>query len=77
MGYHFLANSPTNQVFPIFSNEEIEQLQQHFSFYVWEKVDEHHSAIRLITSWATSKEAVLEFLKVVNKIKENQVLLHV
>lgn len=58
-GYGFLVDSPTNQIFPILPNSLIEKLQQHYSFYIWSKVDEQHSSIRLVTSWATSKEAVL------------------
>jgi len=58
----FLVDSPSNQIFPILENKQIEKLQEKFKFYVWEKVDDNHSAIRLITSWATKKEAVLEFL---------------
>ena len=58
----FLVDSPSNQIFPILENKQIEKLQQKFKFYVWEKVDDNHSAIRLITSWATKKEAVLEFI---------------
>jgi len=58
----FLVDSPSNQIFPILENKQIEKLQEKFKFYVWQKVDDNHSAIRLITSWATKKEAVLEFL---------------
>jgi threonine aldolase len=58
----FLVDSPSNQIFPILENKQIEKLQEKFKFYVWEKVDDNHSAIRLITSWATKKEAVLEFV---------------
>lgn len=58
----FLVDSPTNQIFPILENKQIEKLQEKFKFYFWEKVDDNHSAVRLVTSWATKKEAVLEFL---------------
>jgi threonine aldolase len=62
-GFTFLAPSPTNQLFPILPNRLIEQLQDKYSFYVWTKVDADHSAIRLVTSWATKKAAVLAFIK--------------
>jgi threonine aldolase len=58
----FLVDSPTNQIFPILENKQIEKLQEKFKFYFWEKVDDNHSAVRLVTSWATKKEAVLEFI---------------
>lgn len=61
-GYEFLIDSPSNQIFPILPNKLIEKLLKNFSFYVWEKVDEDNSAIRLVTSWATNIENVSEFV---------------
>ena len=63
MGYKFLVHSPSNQIFPILPNRIIEKLQEKYSFYVWSKVDEDNSSIRLVTSWATKEEAVLEFIE--------------
>ncbi|KYH34392.1 Low specificity L-threonine aldolase [Clostridium tepidiprofundi DSM 19306] len=62
VGCEFLINSPTNQIFPILENKQIEKLEKKFDFHVWEKIDNTRSAIRLVTSWATKKEAVLEFI---------------
>ncbi|MFL0247049.1 threonine aldolase family protein [Candidatus Clostridium stratigraminis] len=62
-GYGFLIDSPSNQIFPILPNKLIEKLLKNFSFYIWEKVDEENSAIRLVTSWATKKENVLDFVE--------------
>lgn len=67
MGYKFLTESPTNQIFPILPNEVIKKLEEMYGFYVWEKVDEKNSAIRLVTSWATKESAVDEFLKDLSK----------
>ena len=55
----FLTHSPSNQIFPILPHSFIAELQKKYSFLIWEKVDEDHSAIRLVTSWATKEEAVL------------------
>ncbi|MCT4620284.1 MAG: aminotransferase class I/II-fold pyridoxal phosphate-dependent enzyme [Marinisporobacter sp.] len=63
----FLIDSPTNQVFPILENKVIEKLEKKFIFYIWEKIDDTHSAIRLVTSWATKKEAVLAFIHELKK----------
>lgn len=63
LGYKFLTNSPTNQIFPIFPNQQITKLEKMYGFYVWEKVDKDSSAVRLVTSWATPEEKVDEFLK--------------
>lgn len=62
-GYKFLTNSPSNQIFPILPNSIIERLEQKYSFYNWQKIDEKNSAIRLVTSWATKKEVIFDFIK--------------
>lgn len=62
LGYKFLTNSTTNQIFPIFPNNLIEQLKKDYGFYVWSKVDGNLSSIRLVTSWATKTEHVDMFL---------------
>jgi threonine aldolase len=62
LGFGFLTDSPTNQIFPILPNAVIEKMSQLYRFYVWSKVDETRSSIRLVTSWATREEPVDEFL---------------
>lgn len=57
-GFPFLVHSPTNQLFPILPDSLIAELQKDYSFYVWSKIDAEHSAVRLVTSWATKEEAV-------------------
>ncbi len=61
-GFPFLVDSPSNQVFPIFPNRLIGKLQEDFDFHVWSNVDEGHSSIRLVTSWATREESVEAFI---------------
>lgn len=68
LGFAFLLHSPTNQVFPILPNRLIEELQKDYAFYIWQKVDEQHSAVRLVTSWATPEEVVERFLDKVRKL---------
>ncbi len=65
-GFSFLTHAPANQIFPILPNELIAKLQENYSFYVWEKIDEQHSAIRLVTSWATREDAVRAFIEELN-----------
>ena len=61
-GYEIFVEAPTNQVFPIFPNPVIEQLEQDYGFHVWEKFDAQSQVVRLVTSWATEENAVSEFL---------------
>lgn len=63
LGYQFLTKSTSNQIFPILPNELIHQLNKKYSFYVWSQIDDHMSAIRLVTSWATKEDAVDSFIK--------------
>ncbi|MDO4943336.1 MAG: beta-eliminating lyase-related protein [Lachnospiraceae bacterium] len=57
-GYHFYIKSPTNQIFIILEDQQMERLQKNVAFSFWEKYDETHTIIRLATSWATDKTAV-------------------
>ena len=62
MGFKFLTDSPSNQIFPIFPNWIIRKLEEKYSFYVWSQADGESSSIRLVTSWATREDAVLAFI---------------
>lgn len=68
MGVPLYAASPTNQVFPIFTNAQVEALRQDFSFEFIARVDENHSAIRFVTSWATRPEDVETLLEAVRSL---------
>lgn len=65
--FTFLTHSPSNQIFPILPNSLIAELQSKYSFHIWGKVDADHSAIRLVTSWATKEEEVLAFIEDLKK----------
>ncbi|HVJ48953.1 low specificity L-threonine aldolase [Desulfitobacterium sp.] len=67
-GYGFLSHSPSNQIFPILPNSLIAELQDDYSFSIWKKIDSDHSAIRLVTSWATQEEAVSAFIALLQKL---------
>lgn len=56
LGVPFYAASPTNQIFPIFTDRQIEALRQRFVFEFTARVDETHCAVRFVTSWATRPE---------------------
>ncbi len=62
MGFKFVTDSPTNQIFPIFPIEVIKELEKDYSFSTWCRVTEAETAIRLVTSWATDEEAVRQFV---------------
>jgi len=62
-GYSFLIESTSNQILPIFPNQMIAVLSQKYGFYIWQKIDENNSAIRLVTSWATKENVVDQFIE--------------
>ncbi|MCJ7936325.1 MAG: aminotransferase class V-fold PLP-dependent enzyme [Chryseobacterium sp.] len=66
-GVQFLSDTHTNQIFPILSNKVIEILSENFEFYVWKKIDDQSSAIRLITSWNTGDDPVNRFIEIIEK----------
>ncbi|BDU51026.1 threonine aldolase family protein [Haliovirga abyssi] len=68
LGYKFLSESTTNQIFPIFSNKVIEKIGDKYGFHIWEKIDNNSSTIRLVTSWATKEEMVDKFISDLSKI---------
>lgn len=69
IGCDFLAETFTNQIFPILENSQIEKLSEKFDFYVWKKIDSDKSAIRIITSWATYNAVVENFCDEILKLK--------
>ena len=58
LGVKHLVPGITNQIFPIFSDELLEELAKEFCFTEMERVDETHRAVRFCTSWATTEENV-------------------
>ena len=67
IGCDFLAETFTNQIFPVVNAKQIDQLSEKYDFYIWKKIDSERSAIRLITSWSTTDETVAGFI---NEVKE-------
>ncbi|BCJ94099.1 amino acid lyase [Anaerocolumna cellulosilytica] len=58
LGVSFLAPPMTNQLFPILPIHLLKELEKEFTFSVQKEIDEKHSAIRFVTSWATTQESV-------------------
>lgn len=62
-GYKFFVNSPTNQIFVILDNEKLKELREKVAFEIWEVVDDKHTAVRFVTSWATPTAEAEAFAK--------------
>jgi len=62
-GIPFLTKPETNQIFPILPESVIEHLLTQYEFYRWKRIDREHSAVRLVTSWATPDEVIEGFIR--------------
>lgn len=67
-GYSFIAKQQTNQVFPILPNDVIAKLDQEYLTSTWAVIDDRHTAVRFVTSWATTQEAINRFVKSMDQI---------
>ena len=67
-GYPFYAEPYTNQLFPILPDEKIRELERDFSFELNARVDETHTAVRFVTSWATTDAQVDALLALLTEV---------
>lgn len=63
LGYPFLVDGITNQIFPIFPDSLLEKLDGKYIYCEQERVDDTHRAVRFCTSWATTQENVDELCR--------------
>ncbi len=56
--FEFLVDSPTNQIFPILTNEQVEKMDKDFGFEIWKRLPDGRTAVRFCTSWATPEANV-------------------
>ena len=52
----------SNQIFPILNDSDIKNLEKEFGFYVWKKINENQSIVRLVCSWASNKTQIDRFV---------------
>ncbi len=66
LGFDFMSDSSTNQIFPIFSNELIEQIKSDYLFEKWCSFDSDNTVIRLVTSFNTTEDVCNQFLEYIS-----------
>lgn len=64
-GVTFMADSVTNQQFPVFTEEQTEALSREFLFERNGKTEDNKNVIRFCTSWATKEEHVEHLINTV------------
>lgn len=57
-GFQTYYSSPTNQIFFVLDEEQLQRLRRVTSFSEWEHLDNGRTVVRLATSWATRPEDV-------------------
>lgn len=65
-GYRLLFDSPTNQIFVVLENTQMEVLAEKVQFSFWEKYDDTHTVVRLATSWATTEDEVNRLIAIIS-----------
>jgi len=60
----------TNQLFPVLTNNQIEQLQEKYSLLIDEELDEPHRVVRLCTSWGTDSKDVDALIEDIKKLEK-------
>lgn len=63
-GYRFLLENPTNQILIVLEDEKLNELSKKVNTSFWEKIDDSHTAVRICTSWATTKEDVEKLIEI-------------
>ena len=58
-------DSPTNQQFPILTDEQMKKLGEEFAYSYWCKAGDKH-AVRFCSSWATKQEDVDKLIEAIN-----------
>ena len=64
-GYRFWIPPCTNQLFVIFPDSLIAELEENFFFHRWKKYNETSSVVRLVIGWGSTEEEIMAFLKAI------------
>ena len=67
-GFTFQVDSPTNQIFPIFTDAQWEKIRNDFTLEFNGRIDEEHVILRVCTSWCTPDEYVDKFIEAIKAL---------
>lgn len=62
-GGRFYTEPCSNQLFLVVSPKELQELEKRYYFNIERPLEDGNYAIRIVTSWATPEEAVMELVK--------------
>ena len=69
-GYSLFFDSPTNQQYPIVTDEELAIISKEFGSEYWERIQPDLNAVRFCASWATTQENVDALRKFITNLKK-------
>jgi threonine aldolase len=67
LGVEFLAEQETNQIFPIFNTNIIEQLTKEIDCEIWNS-DQDKTTVRFVTSFLSTTEDVVNAINIIKKL---------
>ena len=67
-GMELYYDSPTNQLFPIVTGEQMKKLAEKYSFSVIKPLPDGRTVVRFCTSWATRPEDIDELCKDIERL---------
>ena len=67
-GMELYYDSPTNQLFPIVTEEQMKKLSEKYSFSVIKPLPDGRTVVRFCTSWATRPEDIDELCKDIERL---------
>ncbi len=68
LGIEFFYPYSSNLVFPILKNSTTEKLFEKYDFLIWERLEDDKCVVRLVCSWATTKDKVVNFITDIKNI---------
>jgi threonine aldolase len=67
-GISFEVATESNLLFPIINVKDIEYFMQSVMFNTWNRIDNTHSSIRLITTWETTEAEIEQLIRILAKL---------
>lgn len=67
-GFEFYYDSPTNQLFPVLNDAQMEKLSADYSFSTQLRLPDGRTVVRFCTSWASREEDIDKLIEDINRL---------
>lgn len=65
--YQLSQPAVSNQIFPIFPDQLAKIIQEKYHCYTWKRLNNNHTVLRMVCSWATPPEAIEDVKRTLEK----------